>query len=279
MKKKEFFAIVALMALVGVFVACNNDDECQTQISNEVFTNELTGFLQKQKDVITEGKNIIMAKSQMRKTSGASMDEILDIARQLDYNISVFVNNNRDQIHFNQTTEEIPEEIIDIISIDSEVLLQYVEDNYSSTTQEIMRTIISNGNLESLMNLDNLSNADMFIIACAVIVGDFDDLLLNSPEMQIPSEVEENQDINYCATIRDIEIDGCEASLATMILTIIGGVSAGVEVGTLIPGIGNVGGALIGSGIAIYSILEQRRNCILQAWTKYRACISHGKKN
>lgn len=280
------FAIVAVMALAGVFVGCSQEEEENNTINETEqirFKSDLDNYMNQQLSIISNinNRSVVQNGSARNAPSTIPSVQLEEIAIELDKNTAVFLEQNQNVISEYNKELNLTDEELELMCVDKELYLEFVKDNFSDNVYNALVAFYNN-ELDSYSNQiqqENWCEFDQLFLSVLQVSDTFIEESLDlyvydvsTMQVQYVTAEQHCRDI-YISAVRHCELIDWEAVAGTTATV----ASLGAKFGGFY---GGLGGTLIGFLASVAWSNYKYQECINSCDKDYVECLKrYGVKN
>ena len=206
---RQIFLIINVIVIIFCFTACSKVDE-ELQESRQQYAQNVVKFRSNQLKLLVGGT---------RSDDALSDIGLKSIIDTLNVNTKRFVLDNLDIIK-DFTPVVISQDSLDLLSIDADAMLEYLNHNFSETfVKEFLDIVIYNGSL-SCTQLNSLNPFESLMIVNAEIYQDLEEIYISQYAI-MDNESKREKAIKLCENEYQTQLANCD--LASAFVYVIGG--------------------------------------------------------
>jgi hypothetical protein len=240
--------LASTVALLLITICCSNYHDDVYVDRSQQFNKNLTAYFMNQKALLTKV-------STRAGENHASIDEVMQIAQEIDENMQTFKDNNKDLLI---TLDNLTDDEMELIRLDPDYMLSYLDENFSSKTYKYAADFL-HGDLQvdvsQVASDTELSPSEKTFVSNLIIASEFIELTENPYNDELDITIRSTRDPKQ--ETRDLCFDEYVSDLKLCSLSFIGGA---LSFSTFGPWGAVIGGA-VSYGRCAYSAKNAYNRC------------------
>lgn len=277
MSKIFYFLFFSFLALT--ITSCDNESST-CSIDYDGFLQGLMDHHKKMSDIMVQTGT----RSEFPDDSLYNNPDLLETAENIDSEMQTFYKENEAYLLTYAPNVNLSQDDIELMSMDQDTLVAYINDNFSERFTELAEGILTNSisiNIEQIVADNTLNPLEQTILSDLITCEEFQLAMWNKTTTPDDDVLQGGENSTYaeCADQFRSDLQYCDDQLFLQGLTIWAGTLVGGSAGTVVlPLVGSISGAAAGGIITGVGALANYVLCVNKSNSDYKQCKKNAHK-